>query len=110
MSAVSWNLKIVATEEMDLLQQPIAIRHETAYGRLPVSRHLTLQRSELRCPHCDSVIYSRRHKLCGSCSRELPEELLFNSVEAERLENLLRTEQQRHRKWMRQKCHGSFAV
>ena len=53
------------------------------------------------CPSCDSIVYSRRHKLCGVCGQALPEECLFTAVEAASVEMLLRAEQQRHRVWLK---------
>jgi len=52
------------------------------------------------CPFCESIIYSRRHKLCGVCAQELPEEFLFNPEQAQNVALLVREEQQRHRAWM----------
>jgi len=56
---------------------------------------------ERHCPSCDSIVYSRRHKLCGVCGQALPEDCLFTATEAESVEMLLRTERQRHRAWLR---------
>src|ERR1041384_1334308 len=53
----------------------------------------------VRCPHCDSIIYSRRGKLCGVCDGVLPESCLFTEREARRVEGILRGEQRRHRLW-----------
>ena len=44
---------------------------------------------ELKCPHCGSVIYSRRNVLCGRCGKELPKELLFSDVERTAVEQEL---------------------
>jgi hypothetical protein len=63
-------------------------------------RNFTQAKSHLRCPECHSILYTRRHKLCGVCGNELPEQFLFSPAEASRLNELLRTEQQRHRAWM----------
>ena len=65
-----------------------------------LSRQLTSTLLGARCPHCNSIIYSRRHKLCGVCSQSLPEDYLFSETEARRIESILRTEQSRHKKWM----------
>src|SRR5579885_22361 len=54
----------------------------------------------LRCPHCNSVIYTRKSELCGVCFKRLPEELLFTPHEAARVQSTIRTEQQKHRLWM----------
>ena len=61
-------------------------------GVKPLERH---------CPSCDSIVYSRRHRLCGVCGRGLPEDCLFTSTEAENVEMLLKTERQRHRVWLK---------
>jgi len=53
------------------------------------------------CPSCDSIVYSRRHSLCGVCGHALPEDCRFTAPEAARVEMLLRTERQRHRAWLK---------
>jgi predicted nucleic acid-binding Zn ribbon protein len=63
------------------------------------SRGVKLEQ-ERRCPHCSSVIYSRRHKQCGVCGEALPEGCLFSADEARSVEALLDDERQRHRKWL----------
>lgn len=57
-------------------------------------------RNAALCPECRSIIYCRRHKFCGVCNQPLPEHLLFSPSESQRLEELLRSERCRHRKWM----------
>lgn len=115
MNGVSLKLGLAPTDERDLLQQPVEIRQTAATRQavrdeLGVSRRLTRELTDCRCPHCDSIIYSRRHKLCGLCGRKLPEEFLFSPAEAQRLENLLRTEQERHRLWMKKGGASAFSV
>jgi hypothetical protein len=56
---------------------------------------------ELHRPSCDSIVYSRRHRLCGACGQVLPEDCLFTATEAESVEMLLRNEQKRHRAWLK---------
>ncbi len=56
---------------------------------------------ERHCPSCDSIVYSRRHRLCGVCGQMLPEDCLFTATEAENVEMLLRIERQRHRAWLK---------
>src|SRR2546430_15563462 len=56
---------------------------------------------ERHCPSCDSIVYSRRHRLCGVCGQVLPEDCRFTATEAENVEMLFRTEQQRHRAWLK---------
>ena len=53
------------------------------------------------CPSCDSIVYSRRHSLCGVCGHALPEDCRFTATEAKSVEMLLRTERQRHRAWLK---------
>ena len=52
------------------------------------------------CPACGSIVYSRRHRLCGVCSQPLPEEFLFTAEQTRYIETLLETERQRHRAWL----------
>ena len=56
---------------------------------------------ERHCPSCDSIVYSRRHSLCGVCGEALPKDCLFTATEAENVEMLLRAERQRHRAWLK---------
>ena len=58
-------------------------------------------RKGARCPSCDSIIYSRRHVLCGVCGCQLPESCLFNFSQAACVERTLEEERQRHRAWLR---------
>jgi hypothetical protein len=72
----------------------------TSQKRFAFVREIASAVTTLRCPHCESIVYSRRSKVCGVCSRELPEKFLFSPREAARVENILRSERSRHRKWM----------
>ena len=56
---------------------------------------------ERHCPSCDSIVYTRRHRLCGACGEVLPEDRLFTVGEAQNVEMLLQTERQRHRAWLK---------
>jgi hypothetical protein len=71
----------------------------------PVNQRLlpsmAVEVSEKRCPACDSIVYTRRHKLCGVCCRDLPEDCLFTRSEAEDVELLVKTERQCHRVWLK---------
>ncbi len=60
-----------------------------------------IQPKERRCPACDSIIYSRRHAQCGACGKDLPEHCRFNDGEARRIENLVKTERERHLAWLK---------
>jgi hypothetical protein len=77
--------------------QPITIpsNHAVSFVRIGVTP------GERRCPGCASVVYSRRHKQCGSCGEPLPANCLFSAEEAERVDALLKTERERHREWLR---------
>ena len=81
---------------------PVRIVDEPGRGAAgrAFTRDLASTQSALRCPHCDSIIYSRRNKLCGVCDQVLPQDILFSPTEAERIENLLARERQRHKRWM----------
>src|SRR5262245_43532659 len=75
---------------------------------LPISQHgkipfpgFTVGPHVRHCPSCDSIVYSRRHRLCGICGQLLPTDCLFTAVEAENVEMLLRTERERHRTWLK---------
>jgi hypothetical protein len=63
-------------------------------------RQITPTPNNHRCPSCRSIIYSRRHRLCGVCSRPLPSEYLFTESEAARIEGLLSAERQHHQRWL----------
>ena len=50
-----------------------------------LSRSITPAARECRCPECNSIVYSRRNRLCGVCGESLPAELLFSPDEARRI-------------------------
>jgi hypothetical protein len=35
----------------------------------------------MNCPHCQRLLYSRQHRTCGFCGKELPKELLLTDEE-----------------------------
>src|SRR5256885_5449679 len=74
---------------------PVSSGHQNLFPRIGV------EPNERHCPSCDSVVYSRRHRLCGVCGQVLPDGCLFTVSEAQNVEMLLRTERQRHRAWLR---------
>jgi ssDNA-binding Zn-finger/Zn-ribbon topoisomerase 1 len=41
---------------------------------------------EYRCPKCNRLLYDRKHKKCGWCGADLPEELLFTKEEIDKME------------------------
>jgi hypothetical protein len=61
-------------------------------------------RKPAHCPECRSIIYSRRQRICGVCSQPLPDYLLFSQAEAQRVEQLLARERDRHRNWMEKRA------
>lgn len=83
-------------------------------GDWPVPTHCRLasprQTREVRCPHCGGVVYSRRHRLCGTCSRELPAHFLFTGPEAEKVRTLLTREKARHRAWVSKTFAAAMSV
>jgi len=81
----------------------------TLIDRPAFTQPLARPSAGLCCPHCGSIIYSRRHKLCGVCAQELPADLLFPKEEAQRLEGVLRHEQVRHRTWMTKAFNQALA-
>ncbi len=54
---------------------------------------------EYRCPKCDSLIYSRKHKLCGKCGSVLPPELLFSEDHIKKLNQQMTDERKRAREF-----------
>src|SRR5947209_12012823 len=74
---------------------PVALGGQNQYFGIRVKPR------ERYCPSCDSIVYSRRHRLCGVCGHVLPQECRFTPPEAESVEMLLRTERQRHRAWLK---------
>ena len=67
---------------------------------LSVFAMIGVKRRETRCPSCHSIIYSRRHKLCGTCGEMLPPQCRFDESETERVQALIQTERARHRVWL----------
>jgi hypothetical protein len=60
-----------------------------------------VQTQERHCPSCGSIVYTRRHGLCGACGESLPEDCRFTAAEAQNVAMLVRTERQRHRAWLK---------
>jgi hypothetical protein len=83
----------------DTMCAAVATRGEAGNTALMFAR-LGVAPKTRRCPFCESIIYSRRHKLCGVCASELPEEILFTNEQAQNIELMLREERVRHRAWM----------
>ncbi|MCF7765022.1 MAG: hypothetical protein K9N62_15245 [Verrucomicrobia bacterium] len=75
-----------------------------------LSRNLTKPTAGNRCPHCQSIIYSRKARLCGVCSQPIPNELRFNEDEARRVQSILDTERNRHRQWVSKGLQETLAV
>lgn len=63
------------------------------------ARGVNIQK-ERRCPHCHSIIYSRRHRVCGVCCKPLPAACTFTENESAQVASLLQEERQRHRQWL----------
>ena len=93
MSAATLNIRWTDCDRNQSL--PVLFGSQNSFisiGVKPRQRH---------CPSCDSIVYSRRHRLCGVCGQALPEDCLFTTTEAESVEMLLRAEQQRHKAWLK---------
>ena len=74
---------------------PIAGTRDPSLTR--VSEEPTLR----RCPHCNSVVYSRRHERCGACEEPLPQSCRFSEQEAEQVMAVLQWEREQHRNWLK---------
>jgi predicted RNA-binding Zn-ribbon protein involved in translation (DUF1610 family) len=46
----------------------------------------------LKCPNCETTIYSRVHRLCRACGFALPAELLLTDAEIHHFEEKMREE------------------
>lgn len=99
---------LIAVEAMSTTALNIRWNNRTGEQALPISHgaenslpRIGVKAREQHCPSCDSIVYSRRHRLCGVCGDALPKDCLFTPPEAENVETLLRTERQRHRFWMK---------
>jgi predicted nucleic acid-binding Zn ribbon protein len=93
MSAATLSIRWTDCDRIQAL--PLVLGGQNSFssiGARPRERH---------CPSCDSIVYSRRHRLCGVCGHVLPEDCLFTATEAESVEMLLRIERQRHRAWLK---------
>lgn len=73
-------------------------------------RLAALRRPAPRCPHCGSIIYSRRNSLCGRCGRELPDAFRFSEEESRRVVRILAVERERHRRWISKRFLEAVAV
>jgi hypothetical protein len=51
--------------------------------------------SQLKCPKCGSVIYSRRIPICGRCGEKLPESLMFDPATRMKVEKVIEQEKKR---------------
>jgi ribosomal protein L37E len=79
-------------------------------GAAQLSREVASSLAARHCPRCGSVIYSRRHKLCGVCANPLPQQLLFSPAETIRVESLLEADKRKHRQWLAKEFAEAVAV
>lgn len=49
------------------------------------SEAIRAKQTEVRCPRCQSLLYSRRAKICGSCGAVVPPELRLSDEQAHQL-------------------------
>jgi hypothetical protein len=68
-----------------------------------VMRQIGARQLTGHCPQCKSIVYSRRHRMCGVCNQPLPDALLFSEREAERVAQLVHKERSEHRRWLEQR-------
>ena len=102
-SGVSTTIEIMSAMKLNIQwlefvkAQPVSVPtvQSTMLARLGV------EPAAHRCPCCNSPVYSRRLKVCGVCGNELPREVLFTIDEAERVDALMKSERERHRRWLR---------
>jgi hypothetical protein len=73
------------------VESPLSLRQQ----------RLSATRLQARCPHCNSIIYSRRHKLCGVCNEHLPESCLFDDLQARNVEETMQEDRRKHRAWLK---------
>jgi hypothetical protein len=95
MSAAHLDLTWNSQDELE--SQPVAF---TWKSDTHLVRAIGRPGAPARCPECASIVYSRRHRLCGVCSQPLPDHLLFTIRDAQRIEQLLASERVRHRRWL----------
>jgi predicted amidophosphoribosyltransferase len=61
---------------------------------------------DFRCPLCQSLIYSRKNKLCGVCGKPLPAELLFTDEQIAALKKESDQEEKRAKEFNPEIQHG----
>jgi len=93
MSAATWKIRWDDCDRNPAL--PVVLTGQNPFLSIRVKPR------DQHCPSCDSIVYSRRHRLCGVCGEALPEGCRFTAAEAENVEMLLRTERLRHRAWLK---------
>ena len=98
MSAAYLELVWDSQQDLSNFSVPVALGPTS-----PLVRQVSTRRAPAICPECKSIVYSRRHRLCGVCNQPLPEHLLFTGSEAQRVTRLLEQERQQHRHWLRQR-------
>jgi uncharacterized Zn finger protein (UPF0148 family) len=52
------------------------------------------------CPHCHSIIYSRRSGRCGVCEAELPENLHLTEEQRAKIEEQMMESENNHREML----------
>jgi len=85
-------------------QSTILLTSRASGAHAALTRQLGGRGQPARCPECHSVVYSRRHKLCGVCNQPLPPNLLFSPQESHHIEALLWNERTKHRQWLQQRA------
>lgn len=95
MNALRLNVRWIEVEA----GQPFPIA--TPVSGAPSLTRLGVAPTTRRCPHCNSVVYSRRHEQCGACEQPLPASCRFSQEEAEHVVALFQWEREQHRNWLK---------
>lgn len=99
MTAAKLNIEWHDTAETAIQARAEPVDWSKNGNAVAYTRSLVSDTKPLRCPSCESIVYSRRSQWCGACGEKLPSEYQFSPSEAQRIENLLRVERERYRKW-----------
>ena len=95
MNAIRLNVRWMDVEAGQPFPVSVAVTRPSSLVRLGAEPETR------RCPHCNSVVYSRRHERCGACERPLPPSCRFSEQEAEQVLALFQWEREQHRHWLK---------
>ena len=72
-----------------------AARRRARLPFLPNDALICRVKPQLKCPKCGSLIYSRRHPVCGRCGEKLPESLMFSPVVRKKVDEIVEQDRKR---------------